>query len=356
LIEKPGSLFLILTSKIIKYNNIIVIAMAQPEGDGVLDYSIVIPVYNEEANIYPLYRELKPVMEKIGKRYEILFVDDGSRDRTYRFLKNLHEKDRKVRIVKLRKNYGQTAAMSAGFDNARGEVIITMDGDLQNSPSDIPRLIAQINRGYDVVSGWRFNRKDPGLSKKIPSKMSNKLARYITGLPLHDFGCTLKAYRKEALEDVELYGEMHRYIPALVAWQGYSVTELKVEHRPRTRGQTKYGASRLLRGFLDLMNIRFWSKYSTRPLHFFGKIGTFSFAIGFLIGLYKMIMRFFFGEGLEAGPLLIFAVMLIILGVQLIMFGFLGEIMVRMYYQGKRKTYHIRENLGETNADPHDRS
>ena len=346
----------ILTSKIIKYNNIIVPPMAQDEGDGVLDYSIVIPVYNEEANIYPLYTELKPVMEKMGKGYEILFVDDGSRDRTYWFLRNLHKRDKKVRVVRLRKNYGQTAAMSAGFDNAKGKVIVTMDGDLQNSPKDIPRLIAQIDRGYDVVSGWRFHRKDPGFSKKIPSKMSNRLARWLTGMSLHDFGCTLKAYRKEALEDVELYGEMHRYIPALVAWQGYSVTELKVEHRARTRGQTKYGASRLLRGFLDLMNIRFWSKYSTRPLHFFGKIGTLSLAIGFFIGIYKLIMRFFFGEGLQAGPLLIFAVMLIILGVQLIMFGFLGEIMVRMYYQDKRKIYHIREKLGETNADTHDRS
>jgi glycosyltransferase involved in cell wall biosynthesis len=321
--------------------------MARVEGDGVLDYSIVIPVYNEEANIYPLYKELKPVMEKIGKPYEILFVDDGSRDRTYRFLRNLHEKDRTVRIVKLRKNYGQTAAMSAGFDNARGEVIITMDGDLQNSPKDIPRLIARINSGYDVVSGWRFNRKDPGLSKKIPSKMSNKLARYITGLPLHDFGCTLKAYRKEALEDVELYGEMHRYIPALVAWQGYSVTELKVEHRARTRGQTKYGASRLLRGFLDLMNIRFWSKYSTRPLHFFGWMGAISFIIGFLIGLYKLVLRFTINDPLEAGPMLIFAVMMVILGVQFIMFGFLGEIMIRTYYQGKKKIYNVKERIEE---------
>jgi glycosyltransferase involved in cell wall biosynthesis len=302
-------------------------------------------VYNEDANIYPLYRELKPVMERMGKPYEILFVDDGSRDRTYRFLRNLHERDKKVGVIRLRKNYGQTAAMSAGFDNARGKIIITMDGDLQNSPKDIPRLIAQIDRGYDVVSGWRFNRKDPGLSKKIPSKMSNKLARYITGLPLHDFGCTLKAYRKEALEDVELYGEMHRYIPALVAWQGYSVTELKVEHRARTRGQTKYGASRLLRGFLDLMNIRFWSKYSTRPLHFFGWMGAIAFFLGFIIGAYKLILRFVYGVGLQAGPMLIFAVMMVILGVQFIMFGFLGEIMIRTYYHGKTKIYKVKEKL-----------
>jgi glycosyltransferase involved in cell wall biosynthesis len=319
--------------------------MAQHEGDGVLHYSIVIPVYNEEANISPLYNELKPVMERIGKGYEILFVDDGSRDRTYRFLRGLHKRDKKVKVVRLRKNYGQTAAMSAGFDNAQGKVIITMDGDLQNSPKDIPRLIAQIDRGYDVVSGWRYHRKDPGFSKKIPSKMSNRLARWLTGLSLHDFGCTLKAYRKEALEDVELYGEMHRYIPALVAWQGYSVTELKVEHRPRKRGQTKYGASRLLRGFLDLMNIRFWSKYSTRPLHFFGWMGAIAFLLGFIIGLYKLILRFVYGVGLQAGPMLIFAVMMVILGVQFIMFGFLGEIMIRTYYHGKTKIYKVKEML-----------
>lgn len=321
--------------------------MAQLEGDGILDYSIVIPVYNEEANIHPLYNELKPVMETMGKGYEILFVDDGSRDRTPWALRTLHKRDKKVRVIRLRKNYGQTAAMSAGFDHAKGKVIVTMDGDLQNSPKDIPRLIAQIDKGYDVVSGWRFHRKDPGFSKKIPSKLSNRLVRRFTGLPLHDFGCTLKAYRKEALEDVELYGEMHRYIPALVAWQGYSVTELKVEHRARTRGQTKYGASRLLRGFLDLMNIRFWSKYSTRPLHFFGWMGALSFAIGFLIGLYKLILRFALNNPLEAGPLLIFAVMLIILGIQLITFGFLGEIMIRTYYQGKRKIYSIKEIISE---------
>jgi glycosyltransferase involved in cell wall biosynthesis len=333
------------TSKIIKYNNIIVYPMAQGEGDGILDYSIVIPVYNEEANIYPLYTELKPVMEKTGKGYEILFVDDGSRDRTYWALRTLHKRDKKVRVLRLRKNYGQTAAMSAGFDHAKGKVIITMDGDLQNSPRDIPRLIAQINRGFDVVSGWRYHRKDPGFSKKIPSKMSNRLARWLTGLSLHDFGCTLKAYRKEALEDVELYGEMHRYIPALVAWQGFSITELKVEHRPRTRGQTKYGASRLLRGFLDLMNIRFWSKYSTRPLHFFGWMGAFAFLLGLIIGLYKLILRFVYGIGLQAGPMLIFAVMMVILGVQFIMFGFLGEIMIRTYYQGKKKIYKIKDIL-----------
>jgi glycosyltransferase involved in cell wall biosynthesis len=316
--------------------------------------SIVIPIFNEEPNIWPLYNELKPVMDEIGKKYEVLFIDDGSSDGSFRVLKWIHEKDNNVKVIQLRKNFGQTAAISAGFDNAKGDVIITMDGDLQNSPRDIPNLLAKIDEGYDVVSGWRYQRQDPGFSKKIPSKLSNRLARRLTGLNLHDFGCTLKAYRKEAVSDLELYGETHRYIPALIAWYGFRIAEVKVEHRPRTMGETKYSAKRLLRGFLDLLNIKFWSDYSTRPIHFFGRMGTISLIMGFLISIYKLISRFAFDDPLEAGPLLIFAVMLIILGVQLIMFGFLGEIMIKMYYQGKRKTYNIKEVLGDKNEDSHD--
>ncbi|UCH88143.1 MAG: glycosyltransferase family 2 protein [Thermoplasmata archaeon] len=312
-----------------------------------IGYSVVIPVFNEGKNIIPLYKELKPVMDSLGKKYEIIFIDDGSRDKTYRVIRRIYKIDNTVKAIKLRKNFGQTAAISAGFDHSKGKVIITMDGDLQNDPKDIPKLIAKINKGYDIVSGWRFNRKDPALSKKVPSKMSNRMARRLTKINLHDFGCTLKAYRRESIEDIELYGEMHRYIPAIAAWRGFSVTEVKVNHRRRKYGITKYGTGRLLHGFLDLLNLKFWSDYSTRPLHFFGKIGALSLAIGFIISIYKLIMRFVFGEGLQVGPLLIFAVMLIILGVQLIMFGFLGEIMVRMYYRGERKIYNVKEILGE---------
>ena len=328
--------------------------MSQEEG--IISYSVVIPVFNERPNIIPLYRELKPVMDRLGKKYEILFIDDGSRDGTFKTIRKLSVNDMNIRAIRLRKNFGQTAAISAGFHHSRGKIIITMDGDLQNYPADIPILLAKMDMGYDVVSGWRYDRKDPKLTKKIPSKISNRLARRLTKLNLHDFGCTLKAYRKEAVENIELYGEMHRYIPAVVAWQGYAVGEVKVRHRSRKYGETKYSGKRLLRGFLDLLNIKFWSDYSTRPIHFFGRIGAIAFIIGVLIGLYKLFMRFAFYDPLEAGPMLIFAVMLIILGVQLIMFGFLGEIMVRMYYQDKRKTYHIREILGEKNEDPHDRS
>jgi glycosyltransferase involved in cell wall biosynthesis len=315
------------------------------EEEGIIDYSVVIPVFNEEPNILPLYNELKLVMDGVGKEYEILFVDDGSTDRTYEAIKWINNNDNHVKAVKFRKNFGQTAALSAGFDHANGNIIITMDGDLQNSPNDIPKLLAKMNEGYDVVSGWRHQRHDPKFSKKLPSRLSNRLARRLTKLDLHDFGCTLKAYRKEAVKDIELYGEMHRYIPAVVAWQGYSVAEVKVEHRSRKHGKTKYGKGRLLRGFLDLVNIRFWSKYSTRPLHFFGRLGAISFALGLIIVTYKLFLRIFYGIGLELGPLLIFAVMLVILGVQFIMFGFLGEIMIRTYYQGKRKIYKVKEIL-----------
>jgi glycosyltransferase involved in cell wall biosynthesis len=310
------------------------------EKDRKISYSVVIPVYNEEPNIIPLYQGIKPVMDGLGKSYEILFIDDGSRDRTYYAIKRLREKDHNVRVIRFRKNFGQTAAISAGFDFAKGEVIITMDGDLQNDPRDIPRLISKLNQGYDVVSGWRYNRKDPGLSKKIPSRISNRLAGRMTGLKLHDFGCTLKAYRKSALSDLRLYGEMHRYIPAVLHWQGFRVAEIKVRHHARTRGQTKYGAKRLFRGLFDLFNFKFWSGYSTRPLHFFGGMGIVSFLVGFFISLYLVLLRFLYNEPLGDRPLLLLGALCIILGIQLIMFGFLGEMIVRVYYdKAGRKTY-----------------
>lgn len=309
-------------------------------------YSVVIPVFNEESNIVPLYRGLKPVMDKLGKGYEILFIDDGSTDRTYKAIKWLHEKDNVVRTIKLRKNFGQTAAISAGFDIAKGEIIITMDGDLQNDPRDIPRLLSKLEQGYDVASGWRYNRKDPGLSKKIPSKISNRLASRMTGLKLHDYGCTLKAYRKRALSDLKLYGEMHRYIPAVLHWQGFKVAEVKVRHHPRTRGQTKYGAKRLIRGLFDLFNFKFWSGYSTRPLHFFGGLGIVSFLAGFFISLYLVLMKYLYDISLEDRPLLLLGALFIILGIQLIMFGFLGEMIVRVYYDKTgKKTYILAEEL-----------
>ena len=308
------------------------------------DISIVIPVLDEEENIPVLYSELKKVMDALNKNYEIIFIDDGSKDKTFKILKGLQEKDKKVKIIKFRKNFGQTSAIQAGFDNANGKLIITMDADLQNDPGDIPELLDKINEGYDVVSGWRHNRKDPFFTKKIPSKISNWLAVKLTGVDIHDFGCTLKAYRKDSLEGIKLYGEMHRYIPALVAWSGFSVAEIKVKHHPRKYGKAKYGFQRLLKGFLDLINLKFWMQYSTRPLHLFGFLGICLFFAGFIVGIYLTIMKLFFGMGLSNRPILLLAVLLVVLGVQFIIFGFLGEIMVRVYYDKKdRKIYKIKE-------------
>jgi glycosyltransferase involved in cell wall biosynthesis len=297
-----------------------------------ISYSVIIPVHNEEGNVLKLYNRLKPVMEKIGKSYEIIFIDDGSRDKTFKVLERIHTRDKCLKIIKFRKNFGQTAALNAGFDYAKGNIIITMDGDLQNDPRDIPRLIKKMREGYDVVCGWRYNRKD-SFTKRAASKFSNWFARKLTGVDIHDSGCSLKAYTKESLKDITLYGEMHRYIPALITMNGFSVTELKVRHNPRKYGSTKYGPSRLMSGFLDLIYIKFWSKYAARPLHFFGLLGVLLLLIGGIIAFYKVfIALLLFHIPLDVGPMLLLSVMLVITGIQFIIFGFLGEIQIRIYF------------------------
>lgn len=304
--------------------------------------SVVIPVYNEEANIEPLYRRLKPVLESLGE-HEILFIDDGSTDHTFQKIKELHQQDGQVRCMRMRRNFGQTPALLAGFQAARGEVVVTMDGDLQNDPADIPCLVEQLN-GRDVVSGWRHQRRDT-VGKRLASRLSNWLARRLTGLELHDFGCTLKAYRKECLEGLELYGEMHRYIPAVLAWQGFRVGEVPVKHHQRRQGRTKYGLGRLFRGFFDLVNFKFWAGYSTRPLHFFGGVGLALLGAGFVINLYLVLLKLLYGEELSDRPLLLLGVLLMVMGLQVFIFGFLAEIMIRSYYAGRPPVYSIREKL-----------
>lgn len=304
-----------------------------------VNMSVVIPVFNEGESIPHLAKSLKFVLDSPKTNYEIIFVDDGSTDNSFALLKSFHEDDEHIKIIKFRRNFGQTAALSAGFEYAKGEIIITMDADLQNDPEDIPLLLKKINEGYDVVSGWRADRKDP-LTKKISSKFSNWLARKLTGIDIHDFGCTFKAYKRECIDDLELYGEVHRYIPALVAWKGFKVGETKVKHHPRKYGKTKYNIWRLLKGFLDLINIKFWTQYSTRPLHFFGILGIIQFLVGFLIGVYLTILKLFFGHSLADRPLLLLSTLLIILGIQFVTFGFLSEILIRVYYE-KRKSYAI---------------
>ncbi len=309
------------------------------------EISIVIPIFNEEENIQILYSELNKILEELKKDYEIIFVDDGSNDRSFEILEKIHNEDKNVKIIKFRKNFGQTAAISAGFEKAKGEVVITMDADLQNDPNDIPCLLEKISEGYDVVSGWRKGRKDPLLRKKIPSKISNFLTRKLTGVNIHDFGCTLKAYKKEVLTDLELYGEMHRYIPAIVAWKGFRLSEIEVKHLPRKFGKSKYGIWRIMKGFLDLLVVVFWQKYSTRPIHLFGALGILMGFFGFLIGVYLTILRIFYNEGIKDRPLLLLGILLIILGVQFIIFGLLADIMIKIYYRKKEKSYSIEKIL-----------
>lgn len=311
-----------------------------------LDLSLIVPVYNEEENIFPLYKNIKHALSKLGKKYEIIFVDDGSTDKSLERIKGLQKKDKNIRIIVLRKNFGQSAAISAGFSNARGGILVVMDADLQNDPNDIPKLLNKINEGFDVVSGWRYKREDP-LSKKIPSRISNWMHRKLTGLYIHDSGCSLKAYKKESVKDLELYGEMHRYIPALIAAKGFKIGEVKVEHNLRKHGESKYGGGRILKGFLDLLYIHFLTKYSSRPLHFFGYLGLVPIIIGSIIGFFKTIqqaIQFFSGKEVVASPLVLFSIFLVIVGILFIIFGFLAELIIRMHYQNaENKNYSIKE-------------
>ena len=309
-----------------------------------VDISVVIPIYNEEENLRELYAKLSNVLPSITENYEIIFVDDGSIDNSFNILREINTEDKKVKAIKFRRNFGQSAAISAGFDYAKGDVIITMDGDLQNDPEDIPLLFKKIEEGYDIVSGWRADRKDPLFTKKLPSKFSNWLASKLTGVKLHDFGCTLKAFRREVVENINLYGEMHRYIPALASWMGISIAEVKVRHYPRQHGKSKYGITRLMRGMLDLITVKFLLSYSTRPLQLFGIPGVISFFAGFVIGAYLTIERLAFGTSIANRPLLLLAVLLVFLGVQFITMGLLGEIITRTYYEVQGKPiYAVKE-------------
>jgi glycosyltransferase involved in cell wall biosynthesis len=318
-----------------------------------VDISVVIPIYDEGENLRELYAKLSNVLPSISKNYEIIFVDDGSTDNTFTILKGINMEDKKVKAIRLRRNFGQTAAISAGFDYSKGDVIITMDGDLQNDPGDIHLLLEKIEEGYDIVSGWRTDRKDPFFTKKLPSKFSNWLASKLTGVKLHDFGCTLKAFRREVVENINLYGEMHRYIPALASWMGISISEVKVRHHSRQHGKSKYGITRLMRGMLDLITVKFLLSYSTRPLQLFGIPGIISFFAGFVIGAYLTIDRLFFGISLADRPLLLLAVLLVFLGVQFITMGLLGEIITRTYYEVQGKPIYAVKEIVEGGLKNH---
>lgn len=304
------------------------------------EISIVIPIYNEEQNIPLLYHRLKTVLTQLKKTHQIIFVDDGSKDHSFKEILKLKENDNKISIIKFRRNFGQTAAFDAGFKHATGNTIITMDGDLQNDPADIPLLLEKIYHGYDVVSGWRHHRKDK-LSKKIFSKLAHFLRKLVVNEKIHDSGCTLKAYKHECFDNLDLYGEMHRYIPTLLALQGFKITEVKVQHHKRKHGKTKYNVLRLPKGFFDLLFIKFWNDYSTRPIHFFGFMAIGQYALAFVI-LVEQIIKAIIINALYAGPLLLLCAILIITGTLTFLFGFLAEIMIRMYYRDN-KNYGIEK-------------
>ena len=304
------------------------------------EISVVIPVHNEEVNVGILHQRLTKVLNNIGKSYEIIFIDDGSTDNTYKNLLKLNN----VKIIKFRKNFGQTAAWSAGFEHAKGDIIITLDGDLQNDPEDIPLLLKKLDEGYDVVSGWRINRND-NFTKKIFSNMANCLRRVLLKDNIHDAGCSLKAYRKECFEDIDLYGEMHRYIHAILRWKGFKIGEIKVSHHPRIYGKTKYSLARIFKGYIDLLNVLFWKKYSNRPLHLFGGIGILLGTFGFILGIVLLIARQFFNKPLSQSQLPLIAVLFFIVGIQFFISGLISDIMIKSYYGNEkiRKPYSIKE-------------
>lgn len=308
--------------------------------------SIVIPLYNEEENIHILYEKLKASLDLLKMEYEILFVDDGSTDRTLPILEEIQAKDKSVVVLSLRRNFGQTAAFAAGFDFARGDVIITMDGDLQNDPADIPKLLDLI-KDHDLVSGWRKKRKDPFFTRRLPSIIANWLISNVTGVKLHDYGCSLKAYRRDVIKNLKLYGEMHRFIPAIASWYGVRVAEVETVHYPRLRGKSKYGISRTIKVVLDLITVKFLQSFSTKPIQFFGPLGMVSGFLGFLISLYLSIDKIFFGRDIGGRPLLLLGALLIIVGIQLIGMGLLGEMLVRVYHESQRKPiYVIKKVIG----------
>jgi glycosyltransferase involved in cell wall biosynthesis len=309
-----------------------------------LELSIVIPVFNEEENISHIVESLEPVLDRCGQSCEMIFIDDGSTDGTFSALKNAHDKNTHIKIIKFRRNFGQSAALKAGFDHAKGDVVISMDGDMQNDPVDIPILLNKLeNEDYDVVCGWRADRNDP-LSKKLISKIANLVRRNITSEFIHDSGCTFRAYKNECVKSLELYGETHRYIPAMLLWKGYRIGEVKVKHYSRKYGVTKYNWRRLIKGFLDLIVISFWQKYSVRPIHVFGGLGMILSGLGVVIGGYLGIQKLFFGMSLSDRPLFLVAILMMIVGVQFIVSGILADIMIKVYYgQNERKNYLVEQ-------------
>lgn len=311
------------------------------------EISLFLPVFNEEPNLRPLHDKLDQALAQLGRTAEIIYVDDGSFDGSLAVLREIAATDSRVRVVALRRNYGQTPAMAAGIDAARGEVLIPMDADLQNDPADIKRLLDKLEEGYDVVSGWRKDRQDPLITRKIPSQIANWLISKIGGVPLHDYGCSLKAYRRESLEDVHLYGEMHRFIPIYASWSGARVTEIPVEHHARTMGKSKYGLSRTIKVVFDLMTIKFMASYQTKPIYVFGTFGVLAFALSLIAGIWAIVLKFWQGVSFILTPLPMITVVMLAIGIQFLLMGLLAEMLVRTYHESQAKRiYAVRERIG----------
>jgi len=311
-----------------------------------IEISVFLPVYNEQDNIKQLDLKLTEALEKLGRSYEVIYVDDGSTDQSLAKLREIAMRDTRVRVVSLRRNYGQTAAMSAGIDHARGQILIPMDADLQNDPADISRLLEKLDEGYDVVSGWRKDRKDRWLTRRLPSRMANTLVAKLSGVDLHDFGCSLKAYRRDALTGVKLYGEMHRFIPIYAEWAGARVAEIPVAHHARSAGESKYGLSRTIKVLFDLITIKFLSSYLTKPLYVFGTAGVLCLLISFLTFALSLYYRFVEGVHLNRMPLATLSMIMFAMGVQFIFMGLLAEMIVRTYHESQDKPiYLVRERI-----------
>jgi glycosyltransferase involved in cell wall biosynthesis len=314
--------------------------------DQPVEISVVAPVYNEEGNLFPLHARLVQALEPLARPFEIVYVDDGSRDQSVNELAVIAASDPRARVVQLRRNFGQTAAIAAGVDHARGEVLVFIDADLQNDPADIPRLLERIDKGYDVVSGWRKNRKDASVSRKLPSHIANGLISRVTGVHLHDYGCTLKAYRADVFREVRLYGEMHRFLPAYLALVGARIAEIPVNHAPRIRGKSKYGIMRTFRVILDLLTVKFMGGFATKPIHLFGSAGLACLALSVLTGLAMVWQKLALGVSMIQTPLLLLSALLVLMGFQSILMGLLSEMTMRTYHESQGKhTYVVRRVL-----------
>ena len=319
---------------------------AEQESEQKVYLSAVIPEKDEAESLPKLYEKINETLTKAGiASFEIIFINDGSRDNSQKIIEALHKKDSRVKGIELRKNFGQTAALAAGLEYAKGELIVTMDADLQNDPADIPRMIEKLDEGYDIVSGWRKDRKDKLITRRIPSMIANRLVAKASGVHLNDYGCALKIYRREALEDFELYGDMHRFLPIFASMNnGVKIAELVVNHHARQFGTSKYGLSRTIKVILDLITIQFFQRFLKYPMRVFGSVGMLFLGIGTLVGLYLSYIKIVFGESIGGRPLLLFAVMLFLTGVQLIGLGILGEILARIYFDaGKKRPYAIKK-------------